>query len=909
MQPTSPASSRTEATGTGLSPIDAKAGIDDLALGASIASGAISAQDLALLHAAEVNLHADLPPGAMYSCVLEGALALAHATDGMLLILDAEGLLRGAQAAGRANGADAAELAARIAIRVAGLDDILSATVVQRKCFVLSGRSSQDDEAAAMAAALPVALPEVLRRGPLVTVPLVAGVRVIGVLALGAQPSETPLQMIRGFADCAARAIERAVVTDSLRASHGHFREIVEQCTDGIAETSLDGRVLYCNEALLRLLRVSREEMMTRNARSWYVNPDQRDEVLKLMDQRGRIEGMDLAIRRPDGTIVQVNTSLKLCQSDGETILRGIVRDMSERHEIERRLRFLANAVTGAADVIITLDSSCRILSWNKGGERILGYAAEEIIGSPYTVLVPPDRLEEFQRVCVEVEAHGHLQDFETRRLHKDGRQIPVSITVTRIKNSDPASDGWSAVLRDISDRHRDERRRNLLSSITEQSPDAILSVDRGGLVTSWNRGAERIFSIAAPEIIGKSWLTLAPPDRVSEYRAMMAERGDAPSVSIDTFARTHSGSLLPVRLMCSPLESDGNGQDGWSLILRDLSEQRSLAEVSERLREELYSRNRLEGIVGDSTAMDEVRERVRRVSRFNSSVLLVGESGTGKEVVANAIHYNSLRREKPFIKVNCAAIPESLLESELFGIERNVATGVDGRIGRFEMADGGTLFLDEIGDMSIATQAKILRVLQEREFERVGGKSVIKVDVRIIAATNKALEKEIEARRFRNDLYYRLNVIVVALPPLAARREDIDPLVDYFLEKFTRENGLPRRQLTLQARMLLNQYDWPGNVRELEHCIERAVVMSLGSEIVEADLPPAILIWKELGGSGSASGELNGLSAILKQVERRTVLSALERSGWVQARAARMLGISERSMWYRVKKLGLKQT
>ena len=907
MLPTSPASSRTEATGTGLSPIDAKAGIDDLAIGAS---GAISTQDLALLHAAEVNLQADLPPEAMNICVLEGALALAHATDGILLMLDAEGLLRGAQAAGRANGADTAELAARIAIRVAGLDDILSATVVQRRCFVLPGRSSQDDEAAAMAAALPVALPDVLRHGPLATVPLVTGARVIGVLALGAHPSETVLHMIRGFADCAARAIERAVVTDSLRASHGRFREIVEQCTDGIAETTLDGRVLYCNEALLRLLRVSREEMMTRNARSWYVNPDQRDEVLKLMDQRGRIEGMDLAIRRPDGTIVQVNASLRLCQSNGETILRGIVRDVSERHEIERRLRFLANAVTCAADAIITLDSSCRILSWNRGGERILGYAAEEIIGRSYTVLVPPDRLEEFQKViCVEVEAHGHLQDFETRRLHKDGRQIPVSITVTRIKTGDPASDGWSAVLRDISDRHRDERRRNLLSSITEQSPDAILSVDRGGLVTSWNRGAERIFSIAAPEIIGKSWLTLAPPDRVPEYRAMMAERRDASSVSIDTFARTHSGSLLPVRLMCSPLELDGNGQDGWSLILRDLSEQRCLAEVSERLREELYSRNRLEGIVGDSAVMDEVRERIRRVSRFNSSVLLVGESGTGKEVVANAIHYNSPRREKPFIKVNCAAIPESLLESELFGIERNVATGVDGRIGRFEMADGGTLFLDEIGDMSIATQSKILRVLQEREFERVGGKCVIKVDVRIIAATNKSLEKEIEARRFRNDLYYRLNVIVVALPPLAARREDIDPLVDHFLEKFTRENGLPRRQLTLQARMLLNQYDWPGNVRELEHCIERAVVMSLGSEIVEADLPPAILIWKELGGSGPASGELNGLSAILRQVERRTVLSALERSGWVQARAARMLGISERSMWYRVKKLGLKQT
>ncbi len=909
MMPTSPASSRTESA-AGLSSIDAKAGIEDLAFAASVEAGAFSAGDLALLHRAEMTLQADLTPDAMSRCVLEGALALAHANDGMLLTLDAQGFLRGTQGAGRANGADAAELAARVTIRVAGSSDIRSATVAERRCFVVPAQSPQDDEAAARGAGLPAALPEVLRRGPLATVPLVAGARVIGVLALGARPAEEALRLIRSFADCAARAIQRAVDTDALRASHGRFREIVEQSTDGIAETSLDGHVLYCNDALLRLLRVSREEMMKRNARSWYVNPDQRDEMLKLIDQRGRVEGMDVAVRRTDGAIVQVNASLRLCQHDGTTILRSIAGDVSERHEIERRLRLLANAVTCAADAIITLDASCHILSWNKGGERILGYTAEEIIGRPYTVLVPPDRLAEFQNVIrVKVEAHGHLQDFETRRLHKDGRQIPVSVTVTRINSGDPAADGWSAVLRDISDRRRDERRRNLLSSITEQSPDAILSVDRDGLVTSWNRGAERIFSIAAPEILGKSWLTLAPPDRESEYRAMMADGRATGAVSIDTFARTRTGSLLPVKLSCSPLESDGNGQDGWSLILRDLSEQRTLAEVSERLREELYSRNRLEGIVGDSADMDEVRERIRRVSRFNSSVLLVGESGTGKEVVANAIHYNSPRREKPFIKVNCAAIPESLLESELFGIERNVATGVDGRIGRFEMADGGTLFLDEIGDMSIATQAKILRVLQEREFERVGGKCVIKVDVRIIAATNKSLEKEIEARRFRNDLYYRLNVIVIALPPLAARREDIDPLVDHFLEKFTRENGLQRRQLTLQARMLLNQYDWPGNVRELEHCIERAVVMSLGHEIVEADLPPAILIWKELGGDGQASGEHNGLSAILRQVERRTVLNALERSGWVQARAARVLGISERSMWYRVKKLGLKQT
>jgi DNA-binding NtrC family response regulator len=225
-------------------------------------------------------------------------------------------------------------------------------------------------------------------------------------------------------------------------------------------------------------------------------------------------------------------------------------------------------------------------------------------------------------------------------------------------------------------------------------------------------------------------------------------------------------------------------------------------------------------------------------------------------------------------------------------------------------MADGGTLFLDEIGDMSLATQAKILRALQEREFERVGGKKVIKVDVRIIAATNKDLEAEIKARRFRDDLFYRLNVIVITLPALAARREDIDPLIDHFLTRVALENSLARKKLSLQARMLLNEYEWPGNVRELENCIERAVIMSEGPDVGEADLPPHILIWKEMRGNGSGPGRpaRAGLAQTVREAERRTLLAALERAGWVQARAARTLGISERSMWYRVKKLGLER-
>ncbi|MGH9868799.1 MAG: sigma 54-interacting transcriptional regulator [Candidatus Polarisedimenticolia bacterium] len=580
-------------------------------------------------------------------------------------------------------------------------------------------------------------------------------------------------------------------------------------------------------------------------------------------------------------------------------------------YEVDRRLRALSDAIQYSADAILSVDADGMITSWNLGAESMFGYASGEFVGRPYETLVPPDLMDEFRNVVrARVDPEGHLQGFQTEWLHRDGRRIPVSVTVTKLGRNTMPPMGYSVVVRDITERRREEQRQRLLSSITEQSPDAILSLDRVGRITSWNRGAERMFGYRDEEIVGSQWVLLAPAERESEFHAVVdadTAGGDGEVTrTADTLARTRDGRPISVRLFASVLRGTDGEPVGWSVILRDLTEQRTLAEMSERLQVELLSRNRLEGIVGNSGAMDDVRDRIRRVARFNSSVLLLGQSGTGKEIVANAIHYNSPRCEKPVVKVNCAAIPEHLLESELFGIERNVATGVDGRIGRFELADGGTLFLDEVGDMSLSTQARILRVLQEREFERVGGKKVIKVDVRIIAATNKDLEAEIQGRRFREDLYYRLNVIVISLPPLCMRREDIDPLIDHFLERFTRDNGLPRKRLSLPARLTLNEYDWPGNVRELEHCIERAVVMSEGTEIADADLPPGIQIWKEMEAGPGPGGAKGSLSQILRQVERRAVLDALERSGGVQARAARLLGISERSMWYRVKKLGL---
>ena len=883
-------------------------------------------RELATLQRATAALQGSLPLEEVLQRILDGVTEGLGADRAILYLYDAErNMLRGAQAALRSqasqdDGGHAADdrqaalsmlraRVARIEIPVSDPDEVMSATVLYRRPFVVDGSTVDDNRVR-----ISPALVDSLRVETFMTAPLLAQQGVVGVITVDNHrrgvPFEAGVHLLMSYGSQAGVAIERTLLEEQLRASERRHREFIERSPDGMVETSLEGRILSFNDRMPRLLGYTREELMSMNARDVYADQSQRDELVRTCLERGQVEGMEIAVRRKDGSLAHVNLSCRLRQESAEPVMESIIRDVTERWEVERQMRMLVDAVTHSADAIVSLDPEAHITSWNMGAEKIFGYTAAEMVGRPYRTLVPEDLMEELcEGIRDRIEKEGHLQGFETVRLHKDGHGIPVSVTASRMRQEGGEDLGWSIVLRDITERRREERHRRLLSSITEQSPDAILSVDQDGRITSWNRGAARMFGYAASEIVGRSWLELAAADRRAEFGDVVARDPAGEQPAIDTVARARDGRLLPVRLSGSVLSDEQGAAMGWSILLEDLTEQRSLAERSERLQEELWSRNRLEGIVGNSRAMEEVRERIRRVARFSSSVLLVGSSGTGKENVASAIHYNSPRRANPLIKVNCAAIPEHLLESELFGIERNVATGVDGRLGKFEMANGGTLFLDEIGDMSLATQAKILRALQEREFERVGGKKLIGVDVRIIAATNKDLAEEIKARRFRDDLYYRLNVIVITLPPLVERREDIDPLIDHFLEMFTRENGLPRKRLTLQARMLLNEYDWPGNVRELEHCIERAVVMGEGPAIVESDLPPSILIWKEMGGArpgadGSARG---GLSEIMHQVERRTVLEALQRSGGVQARAARLLGISERSMWYRVKKLGLK--
>ncbi len=287
---------------------------------------------------------------------------------------------------------------------------------------------------------------------------------------------------------------------------------------------------------------------------------------------------------------------------------------------------------------------------------------------------------------------------------------------------------------------------------------------------------------------------------------------------------------------------------------------------------------------------------------------MILGESGTGKELIARAIHYASLRAEKPFVKVNCAALPESLLESELFGHEKGAFTGAVGRrIGRFEQADQGSIFLDEIGDLSPSLQMKLLRVLQEKEFERVGSNQTIRTDVRVIAATNRNLEEAIKKGTFREDLYYRLNVVTISLPPLRERREDIPPLIEHFLKKYNAENGKKVNSLSKEARDLLMQYGYPGNVRELENIVERAVVLCRGEILGIQDLPLTLRESKLEALLAEARGRTT-LPDTLEEIERELITKALENSSGVQTKAADELGISERVLRYKIKKYGISE-
>ncbi len=403
--------------------------------------------------------------------------------------------------------------------------------------------------------------------------------------------------------------------------------------------------------------------------------------------------------------------------------------------------------------------------------------------------------------------------------------------------------------------------------------------------------------------------LDLVMPGRSGlEFLAELGERGDAPPVIVLTATKTVATAVEAMKLGAADYVTKPFEVEALRIKIRHLLEHRALAREVVRLTDELEGRDRLGDLHGRTEAMREVFRTIERVARAPATVLIRGESGTGKELVARAVHDLSPRASGPFVAVNCAAIPDTLMESELFGHERGAFTDArDRRIGKFEAAGSGTLFLDEIGELPSSAQAKLLRALQERVIERVGGENPIEVDVRILAATNRDLEAAVREGRFREDLYYRVNVVPIDLPPLRERRADVPLLAERHLTRCREEMGAGPARFTRQALNALLRHDWPGNVRELENAVQRAVALCDGDVVDVGDLPEAIASADrtEVLHADVRTGRVD-YEAAVSRFEQQLLREALDRCEWNQTRTAEALGLTRRMLKIKMDKLGL---
>jgi two-component system, NtrC family, response regulator HydG len=442
--------------------------------------------------------------------------------------------------------------------------------------------------------------------------------------------------------------------------------------------------------------------------------------------------------------------------------------------------------------------------------------------------------------------------------------------------------------------------------TVVQTMLDGLMIVDPEGIILSVNRAMEQLIGYSQEELIGRSCEIL----NCDSCFGTMARGGDKHCALFKdkvvrnrkcTLSRKDGSPVYVIKNAAILRDKEGIVVGGVE-TLADCTELVAKEEIISSLRKELSIEDSFEGIIGKSTVMQQVFDLIRSAAQSDAPVIIYGESGTGKELAAAAIHRLGSRSRGPFIKVNCAALNESLLESELFGHVKGAFTGADRtRIGRFEAANYGNIFLDEIGDLPLSTQAKLLRVLQEKEIEKVGDHKPIRVDVRILSATNKDLHKLMHERRFRDDLYYRIGVIPVYLPPLRERIEDIPLLIDAFIHRIHLKTKKPIRGMNKDALELLSRYDWPGNVRELINVIEYAFVLCTGEEILSSHLPVTIT-----GGSQSSSVGKPPARSLRDSDEREALLEALKQTHGNKSDAARLLGISRVTLWKRLKAHGI---
>ena len=586
---------------------------------------------------------------------------------------------------------------------------------------------------------------------------------------------------------------------------------------------------------------------------------------------------------------------------------------------------------------IVSSTPDGRFVGWNKRFLQWSGYSAEQMASlrtTDFWPAVPSEQsgIAEVRRRWLNRESFE--LEFQVRLA--GGRLAWVRGAVRPLLDSAGNVVMSEGIMNDITEQRAAQEAlrasEDRLARVLDSAMDAIVTFDTPRRVELFNDAAEKIFGCTAQEVIG------APLDRFltdgfrealeASMRSAAAGQQAHPYVFSPggLTARRANGALFPAEATLSHVEVAERSL--FTLIIRDLDERRraeaelrQLSLQNEYLQEEIKETHNFGEIVGRSPALSAVLQKVRLVAPTDSSVLILGETGTGKELIARALHSGSGRKDRPLIKVNCAALPTGLIESELFGHERGAFTGAtEKRIGRFELAQGGTIFLDEIGEMPSEVQVKLLRVLQEHEFERVGGHQTIKVDVRVIAATNRDLAREVAEGRFREDLYYRLNVFPLHMPALRDRPEDLALLVHFFVQRYASKIGRKITRIAKDTMNRLAEYPWPGNVRELENVIERAVILSEGPELELGPelLPAAATRAHQPGHDGQAvpqpeagNAARDDGPAALSEVERAHILATLKRTSWRidgVGGAARLLNLNPSTLRSRIKKLGIRR-
>jgi formate hydrogenlyase transcriptional activator len=573
----------------------------------------------------------------------------------------------------------------------------------------------------------------------------------------------------------------------------------------------------------------------------------------------------------------------------------------------------LRAVVEGTTDAVFVKDLQGRYLLANAAVARLMNRSLDDIIGRDDGALLPAATARRIMADDRGVMSDGVTRQLETPIPVAGEERVFLSVkTAYRDRMGDII--GVIGISRDISERKRAEaavrESEERLANVLDSAMDAIVTMDESHIVTLFNTAAEDIFQCPASRAIGHSFDRFMSTElREIVGRCQKAfERSSTKKRYVwapeGLTAISDDGQCFPVEATFSRTEAADHKL--YTMILRDVNDRRRAEEELRRLElENVYLRehrdpaSQLGEIVGVSKSLADVLESVRQVAGTDSTVLIAGETGTGKELVARAIHDSSTRKARMLVRVNCAALPHGLIESELFGHEKGAFTGaLSRRQGRFELADGGTIFLDEIGDLPTDLQAKLLHVLQEGEFERVGGTETLKVDVRVIAATNQDLTRAVQEQKFRADLYYRLNVFPVHIPPLRERKEDIPPLVRHFTMKYNAGMGKSITEVPRAVMDSLRAYSWPGNVRELENLIERGVILSSGTRLELGAWPPPAA---EVGGPPPILG--------LEEVERQHILKVLESVGWRvsgERGAAKLLGMKPTTLESRMKRLGI---